>query len=292
VEMTGDGTIETAVQDMQGGAVDYVLKPFRLASARPQLDRALGIRRLRREKALLERQLAQRVDELARANADLEAFSSSISHDLRAPLQVIDGFSSELLQRHAQQLDERGMHYLERICNASSRMSDLIEGLLRLSRVGREALNMRRVRLSQVVEGVLRDLAATGQMPRDCVKVGLLPEVQGDPVLLAQVFFNLVSNACKFSSGCPDPQVEIGCERVDGESVLFVRDNGAGFDMAYAGQLFEPFRRLHTQQEFAGVGVGLSLVQRVVQRHGGRIWAQAAPGEGACFRFTLPQKAL
>jgi hypothetical protein len=291
VMMTGGGTIGTAVQAMQTGALDYILKPFKLVTALPVLNRALDIRRLRREKAALERQLEDRILQLAQANADLEAFASSVSHDLRAPLQAIDGFSNALLQRHTGQLDEQGIDYLQRICSSASRMADLMEGLRRLAHVAREPLQMTRVTLPLLVTGVLRDFEAAGVMPHDCVTVRPLPVVWGDAVLLRQVFANLLSNAGKFSARQTHPQVEVGHERIGAEGVFYVRDNGAGFDMSEAGSLFEPFRRLHSQQAFAGVGIGLSLVRRIVQRHGGRIWAEAAPGEGASpLSWLLPPR--
>ncbi len=166
-------------------------------------------------------------------------------------------------------------------------MHELIEGLLHLAQLGRQQLDLRPVDINALVGDVLVQLCAAGTCTQDKVQVDPMPVATGDAVLLRQVFANLLSNACKYSARNPNARVHVGCEMLGGHATYFVRDNGAGFDMTYAGRLFEPFQRMHGANEFAGLGVGLSIVRRVVMRHGGRVWAEAAVGEGACFRFTL-----
>jgi len=220
------------------------------------------------------------------ANKDLDAFAHSVSHDLRAPLQVVDGFSRLLAKKFAEQPDEKSAHYLTRIRSGVVLMEQLVEGLLRLSRLGRQPLEKGPVDMAGLVNDVLREMPES--MSRHCVvEIPAGHTVLADGVLLRQVLWNLLSNACKFSSPKEHPEVRVGCWQAGGQPVYFVRDNGAGFDPAQANHLFEPFQRLHGDQEFAGLGIGLSIVKRILERHGGRIWAEAAPGEGACFYFTL-----
>jgi signal transduction histidine kinase len=236
--------------------------------------------------------LRKYADELEVANKDLEAFASSVSHDLRAPLHVVDGFSQMLETRFAGQLDAKSAHYLARIRAGVSLMEQLVEGILDLSRLGRQPLRKQQVDVAQLVGEVLAQLRSS-RVPVDdrVMVVGELADALADRVLLRQVFANLLSNACKFTGQTPQPQVRVGLQWLGGEAVYYVRDNGAGFDPAYASRLFEPFQRLHRTQEFAGLGIGLSIVKRIVQRHGGRIWAEAAVGQGACFYFTLGKAA-
>ncbi|MBC7376035.1 MAG: HAMP domain-containing protein [Burkholderiaceae bacterium] len=236
--------------------------------------------------------LRKYADELEVANKDLEAFASSVSHDLRAPLHVVDGFSQMLETRFAGQLDAKSAHYLARIRAGVSLMEQLVEGILDLSRLGRQPLRKQQVDVAQLVGEVLAQLRSSHVPVDDRVTVvGELAGALADRVLLRQVFANLLSNACKFTGQTPQPEVRVGLQWLGGEAVYFVRDNGAGFDPAYASRLFEPFQRLHRTQEFAGLGIGLSIVKRIVQRHGGRIWAEAAVGQGACFYFTLGEAA-
>jgi signal transduction histidine kinase len=287
VIMTGAGTIATAVSAMQAGALDYILKPFKLDLALPVLQRALEIRSLRLQNRALQLRLEEQLAELAMANGDLEAFSSSVSHDLRAPLQAIAGFSAEIARSHAQGLDAKGQDYLDRIRAAVTRMEDMVDGLLRLSRIARQPLAMGCVLLDELAAEVAADLRDAGQAGAVSLVLGRLPQAQGDRALLRQLLFNLLANACKFSAHRTDARVELGCEDDAAGPVFHVRDNGVGFDPAHAAHLFEPFQRLHRADEFPGLGLGLSIVQRIVHKHGGRIWADSAPGEGACFRFTL-----
>lgn len=233
-------------------------------------------------------ELSAYANELEMVNKDLEAFASSVSHDLRAPLHVVDGFSKLLSTNLDGKLDGKTQHYLNRIRAGVALMEQLVEGLLRLSRLGRQALDKKSVNMAELVEEVLARLRNENVLKDDRVQLrGELPVVMADQVLLQQVFTNLLSNACKFTANKPQPEIVVGCEAREGQLVYFVRDNGAGFDSAQAGKLFEPFQRLHDSREFAGLGIGLSIVKRIVQRHGGQIWFDAAVGKGVCFYFTL-----
>jgi len=285
--MTGGGSIATAVAAMQSGALDYILKPFKLSTALPVLARALEVKALRDDNASLAARVQQQVQDLEAANQDLEAFSASVSHDLRAPVHAIGAFADVLAERHATSLDAKGLDYLQRIRAATTQMNELIDGLLRLALVARQPLELGQVDLQATAAAAVQDLAAVGLLQEGWIRVEPLAGVRGDAALLRQLFVNLLSNAGKFSSKQPLPSIVVGADTHDGSTAYFVRDNGAGFDMAYAQHLFEPFRRLHKAQEFAGLGVGLSIVARIVQRHGGRIWAEGEVGKGACFHFTL-----
>ena len=285
--MTGEGTISTAVEAMQSGALDYILKPFKLSAILPVLGRSLEMRRLRLENAALERRVREHAAELEAANRELDAFTRSASHDLRSPLNAVVGFASLLVNELGPQLPAEQLGWLVNIERAGKHMSQLIDDLMRLSRLGRQALKLQNVDMAPLVHGVVDELRQ--QQPRRdlSLHVGDLPQIAADASLLRQVFVNLLSNAFKFTRDVEQAVIHVGCERRGQECVFFVRDNGAGFDMAHAGQLFDAFHRLHRPDEFEGSGVGLSIVQRIVQRHGGRIWAQASPGHGASFFFTL-----
>lgn len=221
------------------------------------------------------------------ANGELEAFSYSVAHDLRAPLRSIDGFSQALLEDNADQLDEQGKNHLARVRAAAQRMARLIDDLLSLSRVTRAELRREQVNLSRIARGIGERLHET-EPARDgefVVQEGLV--VDGDANLLTAVLENLIANAWKFTSKLPRARIEVGLTSRDGEPAYFVRDNGAGFDMAHASKLFRAFQRLHALAEFPGSGIGLATVQRIVRRHGGRIWAEGEVGRGATFFFTL-----
>ena len=221
------------------------------------------------------------------ANRELEAFSYSVAHDLRAPLRGINGFSRVLLEDYGPSLDAEARQYLDRIMAATERMGNLIDALLSLSRLTRLELRRETVDLGRIADGVLTQLRA-GQPERKVdvvVQQGVV--TRGDSPLLRALLENLLGNAWKFTGGRDGARIEFGVERTGDGPAYFVRDNGAGFDMQFAGRLFTPFQRLHSQTEFAGTGIGLATVQRIVHRHGGRIWAESAVGEGATFRFTL-----
>jgi two-component system sensor histidine kinase/response regulator len=288
IVMTGHGTIATAVEAMQAGALDYILKPFKLSAVLPILARALAIRRLRLENARLERDVRQRTAELEAANKELDAFSSSVSHDLRAPLRAVIGFSSTLADVHAAQFSPEARETLDRVRTAAARMQQLIDDLLRFSRLGRQPLAKQRVRVAALVGDLITELQREQDGRAVEVRVGDLPDIVADLSLLKQVFANLLSNAFKFTRKRDRATVEVSARRGDGEIVFSVRDNGVGFDMQYATRLFGVFQRLHGEEDFAGTGVGLSLVQRIVHRHGGRIWAEAEVDKGAVFHIAFP----
>ncbi|WP_082538812.1 CHASE domain-containing protein [Lysobacter sp. Root494] len=237
----------------------------------------------------LEARVAARTRELSQANQELESFAYSVSHDLRAPLRSIDGFSRVLLERYGEQLDEGGRDYLHRVRKAAARMGELIEAMLQISRLGRAELRRETVDLSRMATEIIEDLAA-GE-PGRSVAVHIMPglEVTGDATLLHNLLGNLLGNAWKFTRGREHALIEFGAvDHSDGEPEFYVRDNGAGFSQAYVGKLFRPFQRLHSQEEFSGHGIGLASVRRIVERHGGRIRAEGREDEGAVFYFTLP----
>jgi PAS domain S-box-containing protein len=235
----------------------------------------------------LEQRVARRTAELEAANKELEAFSYSVSHDLRAPLRAVNGFAGIVLEDFSPQLPEEGRNYLERIRAGALRMGALIDDLLAFSRLSRQLVNRQSVNTVRLAQNVLDELKPQLDGRRIEIKVGELPACHGDPALLKQVWVNLISNAVKYTRGREPAMVKIGCTRDHGENIFFVRDNGAGFDMQYADKLFGVFQRLHRAGEFEGTGVGLAIVQRIIHRHGGRVWAQAEVGRGATFYFTL-----
>jgi hypothetical protein len=226
--------------------------------------------------------------ELEAANKELDAFSHSVSHDLRAPLRSIDGFTNSVLQEFSPQLPPEAQRLLKNVSSSAREMGQLIEGLLRLSRLGRRALSRRTIDLPALVHEALEQLRKQEVERHIDVRVGQLPDCIGDPSLLKHVVVNLLSNAFKFTRQKQQAVVEVGCQQQNGERIYYVRDNGAGFDMHYVKKLFGVFQRLHSAEDFEGTGVGLSIVQRIILRHGGRIWAEAAVDKGATFYFTLP----
>ncbi|WP_242007046.1 ATP-binding protein [Candidatus Nitrotoga sp. AM1P] len=249
---------------------------------------ALVITRLRRVSVDLEDQVVHRTTQLAAANQELEAFSYSVSHDLRAPLRSIDGFSRALLDDYSAHLDETGKDYLQRVRAATQRMGQLIDDMLKLSRVTRSEMNFETVNLSILAQTVADELQQA--QPERHVEFVCTPgmTVRGDAHLLKVALENLLGNAWKFTSKREQAHIEIGVTHQVEASVYFVRDNGAGFDMAYVSKLFSAFQRLHAMTEFPGTGIGLATVQRIIHRHGGRVWAEGEPGKGSTFYFTLP----
>jgi light-regulated signal transduction histidine kinase (bacteriophytochrome) len=238
---------------------------------------------LQRLNETLRRQKAQ----LELANGELEAFSYSVSHDLRNPISGIDGLSLVLLERAGIALDEGSRTCLQMIREAALQMRRLVDDLMSLARVGRAELRRSGVDLGAIAAGILARLQAGA--PARAARVHIQPGLRADadPNLMAVALENLLGNAWKYSARRACAQISVGCEEHDGMPVYFVTDNGAGFDMAHAGKLFKPFQRLHSEQEFEGTGIGLSIVQRIVDRHGGRIWAEGRQDAGATFRFTL-----
>jgi len=250
-----------------------------------------GEKRYRDELARLNTELEERVRnrtaELEAANRELEAFSYSVSHDLRAPLRAVDGYTQLLLEEYHSRLDEEGRRICRIISDSSRDMGRLIDDLLAFSRVGRSTLQSVPVDMRTMARSIFFELANAEQRERIAFTVGPLPHAMGDPTLLRQVWTNLLSNAIKFSSRQASPAIDVSAEEQEGETVYHVRDNGVGFDMRYVGKLFGVFQRLHSAKEFEGTGVGLAIVQRVVHRHGGRVWAEGEPRKGAAFSFTL-----
>ncbi|MBA3592647.1 MAG: response regulator [Polaromonas sp.] len=239
--------------------------------------------------ATLHAALKIRVDDLETTNKSLESFTSAASHDLRSPLSVIAGYAGLLEKNYADRLDEKGLHYLSVIRARVTSMTGLIEDLLTFSRLTLQEVAKTRVDMNALVAQVAAEMPGSGpDTPQPAIALGPLPDAQADPALLRQVWINLLSNAFKYSSRVASPLIEISGRVEDAEAIYSVRDNGAGFDMAYYDKLFEVFERLHGDEEFAGTGVGLATVRRVIMRHGGRLWAEGKVGEGAVFHFALP----
>jgi signal transduction histidine kinase len=265
----------------------------RVLRAERERDRALDEQRRLAERLaalnqVLERRVEERTAALEAANRELEAFSYSVSHDLRAPLRAIDGFAGLLAEESAPALGEEGRRHLDRVRDGCRRMDLLIGSLLALSRVTLAPLARRRLDLGALAREVLDEQLASRGRPPVTATVGALPAADGDPTLLRQVFTNLIGNALKYSSGRPGPRIEVGGRAGERENVYWVADNGAGFEPSASGRLFGVFQRLHSPREFEGVGVGLSIVKRIVERHGGSVRAEGAVEKGATFTFTLP----
>src|SRR5205085_8322814 len=235
----------------------------------------------------LEQRVAERTAQLRAANEELEAFSYSVSHDLRAPLRHINGFSQALLEDYDDKLDEEGKSYLRQVRGASQEMAQLIDDVLQLARVTRSEMRHEAVNLSELARSVVAELREGDPRREATVNVEDNLMAQGDERLLKVVLTNLLGNAWKFTSKRDEAEIAFGQEQKGGEAVYFVRDNGAGFDMRYASKLFGAFQRLHSGKEFEGTGIGLATVQRIVNRHGGRVWAEGAVDKGATFYFTI-----
>lgn len=237
----------------------------------------------------LERRVEKRTEELKAANEEMEAFTYSVSHDLRAPLRAIHGFSNLVLANYSDQLDEKGQYLLEQINNGAQRMGQLIDDLLEFSRVGRQEMKISRIDMEDLARETFQFLSAREKERKFDFKLGKLPSAHATQPMIRQVWINLITNAIKFTRDRDIASIEIGSTLDDeGDTVYFIRDNGAGFDMRFVEKLFGVFQRLHSVKEFEGTGVGLALVQRIVERHGGRIWAEGQVDEGAAFYFTLP----
>ncbi len=297
---------ETMIRGLEAGADDYISKSsdFTVLKARVlaqirrkqfedetrQIREPLLQRDAEAAEARVARQLAETraafAEELRRKNAELETFSYSVSHDLRAPLRSIDGFSQALIEDHSSQLDEAGHAHLRRIRAAAHRMAQLIEDLINLSRIDRAEMVRAPVHLSAMAHRIVERLETSerGRPTTFVVQSGVFAQV--DPHLIEIVLENLLGNAWKFTRKADMPRIEFGSVEENGMTTFFVKDNGARFDPAYAHKLFAPFQRLHTDKEFPGTGIGLATVRRIVERHGGRVWAEAAVGHGAVFRWT------
>jgi light-regulated signal transduction histidine kinase (bacteriophytochrome) len=249
------------------------------------------MRRLRLENTELHRRVQERTIELEAANQELEAFSYSVSHDLRAPLRAICGFAGILIEDYSTQLPDDANELLNIVSSSAKRMSQLIDDLLRFSRLSLQPLAKVQVNITKLVQTVLEQVRTEQPDRQVQVETCDLPDCFADASLLKQVLINLLSNAFKYTRSNENAIVEVGWQPQDGDVAYFVRDNGVGFDMGHAEKLFGAFQRLHQADEFEGTGVGLSIAQRIIKRHGGRIWAEAEVGKGATFYFTLKQKA-
>jgi signal transduction histidine kinase len=272
------GEIEKATRELQASKRD---------AEREVAERRRIEEEVLRLNAELEQRVKERTAQLEYTNGELESFCYTVSHDLRAPLRAIDGFSQALIEDFPSDVPEEALRYLDRIRAATQRMGQLIEDLLNLSRVSRVELARREVDVGELARQVATDLHVRD--PSRAVEIAVWDEmrVDADPRLLRAALENLMGNAWKFTGKVERPRIEVGALRDNGRSTFFVKDNGAGFDMAYASKLFGAFQRLHSERDYAGTGIGLATVQRIMHRHGGRIWADAKPGKGAVFFFTL-----
>jgi len=290
IVMTGHGSIPSAVAAMKAGAIDYVLKPITLNVMLPVLERALLIRQLRIKNARLEKKVRQRTLELEMANEELEAFCSSVSHDLRTPLRALSGFVEILVSERDEPLPPNARRLSGFIQRSATEMDELITSLLELSRLGLHALTRQPVNLDELCREAYEGLADARAGRQIELRQQTLPTVDCDRALMKSVFLNLLSNAIKYSRPRNPAVIEVGVKALPGESspVYFVRDNGVGFDQAHTENLFGVFQRLHQARDFEGAGVGLATVRRVIERHGGTIWAEGAVDVGATLYFTLP----
>lgn len=267
------------------GAFSFITKPLNPDTLIYKVN--IFIEKYQQEQSLIQlnRDLGEKNEELQALNRELEAFTYSVSHDLRAPLRTLNGYSQILKEDFAETIPEEGQKLLGFISQNALKMGRLIDNLLTLSYLGRKELKKRPVDMNLLVQEVVEEQKEN--IGKHRFKLGMLPPLSADRELLKQVVVNLVANAIKYSSKKPDPLIEFGAFEEEGRTVYFVKDNGAGFDMAYYDKLFGVFQRLHSSAEFEGTGAGLAIVQRIVQRHGGDIRAEAAPGQGATFYFWL-----
>ncbi len=289
---TGEPKIIGVGREVVGRRRDGSTFPMELAVSEVLLgDRRVftGIMRDCSERAAFEHALRETAGDLIRMNSELEAFTYSVSHDLKEPLRTLEAFSQFLLQDYADKLDAEGKDYLTRLALASARMKRLIDDLLTIARIGREAESAAPVSVERIIADVVEGMRVTVQERRATIEVAPgLPEVLGDPRRVEQIFGNLITNAIKFNRSV-QPRVEIGATVNDtGEAAFFVRDNGIGIDAQYHAEIFEVFRRLHRREEFEGTGAGLAIVKRAVEALGGSIWVESTLGEGSAFMVTLP----
>jgi light-regulated signal transduction histidine kinase (bacteriophytochrome) len=262
----------------------------KITSSRDELNREIAERKRAEEEILrLNEDLKNHVVRLEESNRELDAFSYSVSHDLRSPLRHMAGFMELLQKRSWSQMDETNRHYMTIISESSKRMGMLIDDLLAFSRIGRSEMRTVVIRVKKLVQEAIRELREDAKERDIAWKIGDLPDIYGDPSLLRLVLVNLLSNALKFTRTRPRAEIEIGCTEEEDEFFFFIKDNGVGFDMDYAEKLFGVFQRLHHRDEFEGTGIGLANVRRIVSRHGGRAWAVGSPDQGATFYFSLPK---
>jgi len=284
--ITGQGDERVAVEMMKRGALDYLVKDVQFIEFVPTVvKRALAQLQKDKRLALAEKQAQELGKELA-------AFSYSISHDLRAPLRAINSFAHMLAEQMGGALGEDESRLLKVISDSSKKMGEMVDGFLALTRTGQQSMNRKPVDMAALVQDVVDAWRAVAPQADARFQVGPLPEAIGDPVLLRQVWTNLLENALKFSAARHPALITVGAHQTEEGVVYFVRDNGVGFDPRYSNKLFGVFQRLHREDEFAGYGLGLASVQRIVHKHGGKVWAEAEPGMGATFHFTVSPKQL
>lgn len=293
--LTGTLAEDSAIEALDRGATDYVVKEH-IKRLVPVVRRALRESAERRELKQLNAQLEERVRErtsrLEAAMKELEAFSYSVSHDLRSPLRAIAGFARALREDCGDKLDAEGHRLLGTIRDETRRMGQLIDDLLAFSRAGRQQLDAAPVDMTGLAHSAFQNLIEAAPLKKmPAFDLQTLPEASGDRSMLRQVFTNLLANAVKFSSPHPEPAITVSGGSQDGFSTYCIKDNGVGFDPRFAHKLFGVFQRLHSQEEFEGTGVGLALVQRIVHRHGGKVWAESTPQAGASFYFSLPNRS-
>jgi light-regulated signal transduction histidine kinase (bacteriophytochrome) len=295
VFLTAHADDDTLHRATHSEAAAYLVKPFKPPDLRCVIEIALHKHaadvQLRENERWLEQTLQQRTAALEAANRELEAFNYSVAHDLRAPLRGIDSFSQLLIERYSQRLDGEGLGYLNRVRSAATRMSQLIDALLSLAQVGRGQMQRLDLDFSQLVQSVAGEIATANAERNVPLVVAPGMRAYADPRLLRIVVANLLENSWKFTARRQRPAVEVGPVQNTSLPTYYVRDNGAGFDPAHASRLFGAFQRLHADREFPGTGIGLAIVQRVIARHGGTVWADSRPDQGATFYFTLPGKS-
>jgi light-regulated signal transduction histidine kinase (bacteriophytochrome) len=251
-------------------------------------DRKMAEDSLRVLKDELEERIVQRTAQLEALNKELEAFSYSVSHDLRAPLRAVHGYTKILLEDYEDKLDEEGKRICGIVLSSATQMGELIDDLLSFSRIGRSSINPHMLDMKQIAMSVCEDLVGETGPQNDLIKIDNLHKAFGDPTLIKRVWNNLLSNAVKYSSKEANPEIEVGSKKENESFVYYVKDNGVGFDMQYGHKLFGVFQRLHSETEFEGNGVGLAIVQRIILKHGGKVWAEGEVGKGATFYFSLP----
>jgi light-regulated signal transduction histidine kinase (bacteriophytochrome) len=276
----------TAVECIKAGITDYVLKDG-LARLAQSVRRAMEEKEQRRLRRQAEDDLARKVAELARSNADLEQFAYVASHDLQEPLRMVAAYTQLLAERYSEKLDENGLKFIGYACEGAQRMQVLIQDLLAFSRVGRKEGALASVNCNQVMREVLQVLAGAMEESKATVTYSDLPEVWADSTQMLQLFQNLIGNAMKFR-GKETPVISVSAEKKDGEWLLSVSDNGIGIAPENAEQIFAVFQRLHARSEYPGNGIGLAICKKIVERYGGKIWVESQPGSGSSFRFTMP----
>jgi hypothetical protein len=274
-------TEENMLRGYGSGAVDLLFKPVNATILRSKIHVFLELYRS-------QRRLAAEIEAHKKTLADVEAFNYSVSHDLRAPLRAVEGFSQILLEDHAHVLDDQGKSHLQRVAAAAQRMGQLIDDLLNLSKISRAELRPQTVDVTAIAQSVLDDIRSSAPDREVESVVHPVMSARGDARLLRIVLENLLRNAWKFTRGNVRGRIEVGCKRDEGgAATYYVRDDGVGFDLSHASNLFKPFHRLHSASDFEGTGIGLAIVQRIIHHHRGRVWAEAEPGKGAAFFFTL-----